>query len=385
LALGWDILWEHHSGAFGRDNQTRPSYEDECRHLGEWLLLNDIQDGASLTTFADLDRNRLTVVNIDLDDDVRLGRILGYAGILISAIRQYVDDHGIDGFYNQQPSTGQTTLLSDRQRPFTSSPPIILISLHGRFQYQDDPSPQVLHWLQTKGQHWRKWRKPRPDASSPCIRVAAHIRVPEDYCSQEWKDANGLSHVLGALSALSEQWERFLQEHHHYNDDDDDDNRRCKLSLDVFTEDRFSTDGEATLLTAISSMDAFDDGSVRIHRQTPLLDTVQSMATCDVFIPASSYLSAFAAFFHCGSSKCDSGNNDYHPSFILLPEESTRREKYFAPHLGYSVNATATTTTTVQDDGSCLPNNPTCPIVSSQNHEEIYQIMKCLAGNRRYR
>lgn len=38
LAFGWEILW-HPPTALGKNNQSRPFYEEECQNLGEWLLL----------------------------------------------------------------------------------------------------------------------------------------------------------------------------------------------------------------------------------------------------------------------------------------------------------------------------------------------------------
>jgi hypothetical protein len=353
LAFSWEILWEQHSGAFGKDNQTRPFYETECRHLGEWLLLSDGGED-KLITIDDLDRKRLTVVNIDLDNDVRLGRILGYAGILISSIQQFIEDNGIEQFYNQR-STGNQHIAA--------SPPIIVISLNGRFQYQDDPSPSVIKWLQAKGQEWRMNAKQNEQSrTSSSIRVVGHIRVPEDYCSQEWKDANRTSHLINALSILAEEWNRLK--------DELDDKKQFKMVLDIFTEETFSMDNETELLTALSTIDMFDEDSIRINRQTPLLDTVQSMATADIFIPASSYLSAFAGFFHASTCRSpQQQQQQQQPSSILLPEESTRREKYFAPHLKY-----ASTSDGNDDDFS---DNAICPIVSSYlGRDLIYQSLK---------
>ncbi|KAL3893544.1 MAG: hypothetical protein SGARI_008112, partial [Bacillariaceae sp.] len=129
LAFGWEILWHPAPGAFGKDNQTRPFYEDECKHLGEWLLLDGEVDAdgsgekyeavsnespemlpsirTKLLTFEDFDTNRLTVVNIDLNEDSRLGRILGYAGILISSIQTIIQEQGSDAFYNQHSAQGE--------------------------------------------------------------------------------------------------------------------------------------------------------------------------------------------------------------------------------------------------------------------------------------
>ena len=53
----WEILW-HDSPGFGRQNQSRPFYEDDCRHLAEWLFLKS----------DDEENSRLVEVKGDVDD-----------------------------------------------------------------------------------------------------------------------------------------------------------------------------------------------------------------------------------------------------------------------------------------------------------------------------
>lgn len=162
-------------------------------------------DSASCNTlrtfFSDLDQNRLTVVNIDLHEDLRMGRILGYGGIFISSIYTFIEDHGHDAFYNRQFSPKED-----------DEPPIVLVSLNGRFQLQDDPSPSVVKWLhsQKRGRTWRRQQRQRKKGEEFLLRVAAHIRVPESYCSAKWKKANDMSHVMDTLKVLKEQWDRVI-------------------------------------------------------------------------------------------------------------------------------------------------------------------------------
>jgi hypothetical protein len=365
LALQWQILWHHASEAFGKDNQTRPFYGDELQGLGEWMFgQDDYGDGdgvGKLVTFESLDRSRLTVVNIDLNDDVRLGRILGYAGILISSIQNFIEEHGSDAFYGVNVARN-----TDQRKDL-----LVVISLNGRFQYQDDPSPQVLRWLQNKGQQWRKWNRKVTGVgvTTVPIRVAVHIRVPEDYCSQEWKDANNISHAVQALKVLKQEWSRLLTKRQASDEQCNSSSNRKRipyLSLHVFTEEVFSQYLEATLRREVDDLQFFPSpsdpdqsgaSSIRIHRQTPLLETVQSMATADIFIPASSYLSAFAGFFHASAV----ASVDTIPSLIIMPEESTRRNKYFAPHLSYAPTLVA------ESDNSAAA----CPIVSTKDSNGI--------------
>ena len=236
------------------------------------------------------------MVNIDLHEDLRMGRILGYGGILVSSIYTFIEDHGHDAFYNRQFSPKED-----------DEPPIVLVSLNGRFQLQDDPSPSVVKWLQKRGQTRRRQQRQRKKGEEFLLRVAAHIRVPESYCSAKWKKANDMSHVMDTLKVLKEQWDRVV---HDLNKDGDayEGLVHRPLTLDIFTEKDFTTENEALLLDAIKSLDLFvppptDERDhartlpIRLHRQTPLLDTVQSMSTADIFIPASSYLSTLASFF----------------------------------------------------------------------------------------
>jgi hypothetical protein len=384
LSFGWEILWHHSSGAFGKDNQTRPFYEEECKYLGEWLLLDhdDVQGHlkdevdesydsapslklAKLLTFDDLDQNRLTVVNIDLDNDPRMGRILGYADIAISSIQSFMEECGTDAFYHQVPSSSTS---KEEQH-------LVLVSLNGRFQLQDDPSPQVVRWLQGKGQIWRRQLQMLPSTRQrpELLRVVAHIRVPEWYCSKVWKDANKMSHVIDSLRVIKKQWGLVVTEMCSASSNRRNNRAIPRLTLDIYTESVFSEENEALLLDEVKSMNPFvsighsnDDmvASINIHRQTPLLDTVKSMATADVFIPASSFLSAFAAFFH--SAPVASVDTNHIPSLIIMPEEATRRTQYLAPHLTYAAP-------TLRTDSSIV-----CPILSTKCGDEVKAALKQL-------
>ncbi|KAG7365531.1 hypothetical protein IV203_038735 [Nitzschia inconspicua] len=124
---------------------------------------------------------------------------------------------------------------------------------------------------------------------------------------------------------------------------------------------------------AVSTVRAL--AAVRVHRQTPLFETVQTVATADIFIPASSYLSAFAGFFHHGGDTLD---QDIFPSLIIMPEESTRRHKYFAPHLSYASTTTCHTSESIDDNHIVVVS----PIVSSMETEAIFDALQRVVKNR---
>lgn len=328
----WKILWQHSEQACwsAQGNTTRPEYEEECKDLGDWLGFTD--------RFEDIDRNTLQVVNIDLDVDPRLGRILGSVKILIDSIQDYIHEYGEDKFYCRMPSFSSYNIQT------------VLISLNGRFQYRDDPSPSVLSWMQGRGQKWRSERLIRSDSQPRTLNIVGHIRVPEDYCSQEWKDANSMDHLLTTLDVVH----RILQ---HQLSKNNITATVQTISLEVFTEACFPESEEARLSQDLSSkwipLLALPDGRTlpvefHLHRQTPLLACVQSMASADILIPASSFLSAFAAFFH--------------PSLVVLPNEGTRHDKYFAPHILHSSYHT-------NSEESSIENINKCPLVRVEEED----------------
>ena len=444
----WEILW-HDSPGFGRQNQSRPFYEEDCRHLAEWLFLDgddssrrlvdmkvDAGDASAMAktaakvpTFQELDKNRLVVVPIDLENDNRLGRILGYAGILISSIKDYCDEHGERSFFNLAGD-------GDDDDDDVDDDTIVLVSLNGRFQYKDDPSPDVIRFLQSRCIQWKNMTKkmmilernienhdlprktnnedqgsitslPTPTLKPKrrTVRIAVHIRVPEDYCSQEWKDANSISHVMTTLEILQlsilqshENRSSFGNiddhdteyDHDHHQDQQDlgerQQRQRHRFVLDVYTENSFTKEKELILMEFLRAtmVSGNENGSthrllfevndddvchsttldanasfgkvIRLHRQTPLLDTVQGMATADIFIPASSYLSAFAGFFQT--------------SLVVLPNESTRRQQYFEPHLSYRAQRPKRKDTNLED-GGVGSSNVTIPIVPIEDSEAL--------------
>ena len=150
------------------------------------------------------------------------------------------------------------------------------------------------------------------DMSSPTLRISIHIRCPENYCDDGWKQANSISHPIRTMKEICRCLESLPV--------------KPKLKIDVYTEDTFTMDREhrfrrrlESFLPVHQSTNTTATRCVHIHRQTPLLDTVRGMATADIFVPASSYLSAMAAYFS--------------NALVVLADEDSRRTQYFAPHL----------------------------------------------------
>jgi hypothetical protein len=190
----------------------------------------------------------------------------------------------------------------------THSHPPIIIRLAGSLRFMD-PSKEVWSFLQGRSLRWQL-RDSAKMSSTPHFRVAAHIRVPEDFCPQFWKDDNN---VMRLLSALDEMKEYGLEAE--------------KCDLDVYTEDRF-TDADEDILRRRYK-------NARIHRGSPetLLHDVKRMATSDVFVPSSSHLSAIAGYLSHG--------------LIWISHES--RWGYFDTHRGLGCNLRKDTLTRDQD------------------------------------
>lgn len=282
---------------------------------------NEAESSSSNEKFENWDKNSLTVVNVDLETDPRLGRILGFTTILISSIQEYLDEEGAERFYCQDHK-----LVKSKK---------ILVSVNGRFQYNDDPTPPVISWMQKRCEVWKHKSE---DNQSGVLRVVGHIRVPEYYCEKVWKDANSIRHLLDTWKEIHEVLETIEL-------------KNVTLSFQVFTEDSFPPEQEHLLLDGLAGMGCL---GVQVHRQTPLLPCVQSMATSDIFIPASSFLSAFASFFQT--------------SLIVLPNEATRHDKYFAPHLKHS-STTPFIPDGVEREGEATVSG--CPIVRVEDKEKL--------------
>lgn len=189
-----------------------------------------------------------------------------------------------------------TSLIQDylqQQEQNTAIGGPIIIRLVGALRYMN-PSAEVYHWLQDQSFPWNKNIQNRDDNKNHRLRIAAHVRVPEEFTPQSWKDENNIWMLIGALSALQANG---------LNLDDD-----CDIA--VYTEEHFSVNDEKLILERFPN--------IRVLRGTnqSLLADVRALASADILIPSSSHLSAIAGYLSHG---------------LLVLSHSSRWD-YFAHH-----------------------------------------------------
>ena len=138
LSFGWTVVWAPPPG-LGLANH-RAEYVQELQHLGTWLGLDEYDEymvAVKDNDNSDDGKERIPFheISIDLEHDARLGRILGYASILIQSIEQFCREHGTETFYYDTATKLQQE-APQRQDLGDCTPTNILVTLHGRFQYQ---------------------------------------------------------------------------------------------------------------------------------------------------------------------------------------------------------------------------------------------------------
>jgi hypothetical protein len=168
-----------------------------------------------------------------------------------------------------------------------------------------NPTPSVYAWLQS-----RQW--PHPGPLTKRWRIAAHVRVPEEFCPQYWKDNNHVSKLIQVLRQFQPNKADHvgapaplppLQE--------------CQI--DVYTEENFDADQEALLLSFVNSNSSAVPIGIHRGSSLSLLHDIQDMAMADFFVPSSSHLSALVGYLTRG--------------VILLLQDCPLRSQYFQPHL----------------------------------------------------
>jgi hypothetical protein len=166
------------------------------------------------------------------------------------------------------------------------SAPLILIRLVGALRYMH-PTKVVYDFLQSRS---LIWNENRLDGR---LRIAAHVRVPEEFCPETWKDDNHHKHLIYALRSL----ERHIVAVE-------------KCDVVVYTEEAFSETNEMEL------QEHFPNARVVRGTSSTLLENIRALATADVLIPSSSHFSAIAGYLSHG--------------LIVLSNPS--RWEYFKPH-----------------------------------------------------
>ena len=174
-----------------------------------------------------------------------------------------------------------------------------IIYLVGAIRYMD-PTPEVYQFLQDKSSRWSVDETTNQnDPKRRKLRVAAHVRVPEDFCPQQWKDDNHISKLFPALTKL----EQLMSCR-------DDGKAEEDWELSIYTEERFSKEDEALL------KEYYPLANVYRGNSDTLLSDVKALSSADILIPSSSHLSAMAGYLTHG--------------LIVLSDPS--RWDYFQPH-----------------------------------------------------
>jgi hypothetical protein len=195
--------------------------------------------------------------------DPVVGSACGDGKILSSLIHDYLKDREQDG-----------------------EQPVLVIRLYGALRYMN-PTDSVYGWLQNVSRSWRNTE------NAGRLTIAGHVRVPEDFCPQSWKDDNHVRHLIAALENLDQHTLAVDQ-----------------CNLQVYTEERFSKEDETLL------RQTFPQAHVIRGTNSTVLDDVQALASADILIPSSSHFSALAGYLsHCP---------------IVLSNHS--RWEYFQPH-----------------------------------------------------
>ena len=199
------------------------------------------------------------VIEVNTWMDSVLGSACGDAIELAKLIQEYLQQHATD-------------------KP-------IMVRLMGTLRYMN-PTRPVQRWLQN---HAHQWTRPYCGDDQLCI--AAHVRVPEDFLPQRFKDDNHIDKLIQTLNIIVPC---------------------CNENpiIHVYTEETLTEEDERRLKR-------FADCTIVRGNTRTLLDDIMGMATADIFIPSSSHLSALVGYLTSG--------------LIVLSDSS--RLDYFQPHI----------------------------------------------------
>jgi hypothetical protein len=213
-----------------------------------------------------------------------------------------------------------------------------------------DPTAQAYAWLQSLSCSWMQQQQqqqqqqhqqqptkvcarpnmhhaPNRTKNNEWIRVAAHVRVPEEFNSDVWKDDNHVMKLCSALDILLSNIDCTIQKRIQ--------NPR-RIVIEIYTEERFLMRDEQMMKDRYQNKNDLVD--VQVHRGSTetLFDDIHNIATSDIFIPSSSYLSAFCGYLSQG--------------IILISD--TSRWQYFTTHSHLGCNIIATNENTTDSTGS---------------------------------
>jgi hypothetical protein len=249
------------------------------------------------------DENNKRIIHVNTWSDPNLGSACGDAKVLA----QLLNDHLL--------SSGANKKNGDDGEPW-------LIVLYGCLKYMD-PTPRVHHWLQERSLHWKE----QLYGPNDYFRVAIHIRVPEEWCPQFWKDANHVDKFASALEVI------YNSTNPTERKGGDNQSNPLSVKVDVFTEDRFPVEAETDLQLICRP----DNIVCTIYRgsSASILTDLQTMSCADILVASSSHFSAMAGYL-CTSS-C-----------LIVPVD--HQNEYFEPH------SKALGCTVLPIGHPCLPN-----------------------------
>jgi hypothetical protein len=170
---------------------------------------------------------------------------------------------------------------------------VLVVKLEGALRSRD-PSPAVYRFLQERSSRWKTpSSSPSRTPAAASLKIVAHVRVPEDFTPDFWKFDNHISRLIHGLETLS---------NHGLKTDECD--------IQIYTEEMLSSEHENMLKSKFPN--------VQVHRGNAetLLEDIKAMACSDIFIPSSSFLSAFVGYLTHG---------------VVLITDPSRRE-YFQKH-----------------------------------------------------
>lgn len=310
-------------------NTSRPNYKTHLQSITAFLSLPEHDHGDDSTVpsqdFNQMGNDDCIIVKLEINtwNDAKIGSCCGDAKMIAKELSDYLNrcnNHAPQQYWWD-------------------------IRLIGAIRCMD-PTPIVYEWLQNLSATWTAddldHEPPQPnqdrgsyskaengcdqtsvtdclDATSAAdstavntdgsdhlrfvLRIVAHVRVPEDFTSQSWKDDNSVEKLYLALDTILQYI----------------DYRMIDVKIDIFTEEQFALTSELEFIERYQKHPSVED--LRVHRGTTdsLLNDIKDIVrTADIFIPSSSYFSAFCGYL-------------FPPPGIIVLSHSSRWQ-YFASH-----------------------------------------------------
>ena len=317
-------------------NTSRPNYKTHLHSIAHFLSLPEYpysetsvlppcgaDDGTKTTDDNDDDGDDYTIIKIEINtwNDTNIGSCCGDAMMIAKELSNYlhITCSGIDNNRNHN------NIVASHRHWFD-------IRLVGAIRGMD-PTPIVYQWLQNISKTWiatgmidsepkrtklientndnyynnrnHSTEDGRQDQTSVVtddvaattittehddasiangilqLRIVAHVRVPEDFTCQHWKDDNHIDKLYAVLDTILQTTELQM----------------IPVTIEIYTEEQFDRTNELELMHRYQNRAHVQE--VQVHRGTTesLLKDIQCIVQrADVFIPSSSYLSAFCGY-----------------------------------------------------------------------------------------